>query len=113
MALFFCKHHVQCLPPKEAEPVSFPFCSKQHWIENCLLKYVRLTEGAKLKFPVGMVFAAVIWKDSQLPVLKIMLQGVFPTPYLSEHYEPVSLVACLYASVQKCRHLIKLENMYP
>lgn len=93
---FFHKQHLQCLPAKEAECSIF---SLQQAGLDC-----KLASGVCLphwrctihdKFHLDLYIAAGVWKDSQLPILKILLQVVFLTAHLSDRYEFESCLICV------------------
>ena len=82
---FFHKQHLQCLPAKEAERLNFSLqqagldCEMASGV--CLLHW-RCTFHDK--FHLELYIAAGVWKDSQLPILKILSRVVFLTAHLAE-----------------------------
>lgn len=88
---FFHKQHLQCLPAKETERLNF---SPQQAGLDCKLASEACLPHWRCtihdKFHLELYITAGVWKDSQSPILKILLQVVFLTAHLSECYKSES-----------------------
>lgn len=82
---FFHKQHLQCVQTKEAECLNSSL--QQHGLDCKLASAACLPHwGCTIhdKFHLELYIAAGASKDSQLPILKLLLQAIFLTARLSE-----------------------------